>query len=35
MIMWLLTLGNISTNKASWDDRILAELFLVLKDDAV
>ena len=28
-------LGNITTNKASGGDRILAELFQILKDDAV
>ena len=33
--MWSLTSGSISTDRASWDDRVLAELFLVLKDDAV
>ena len=30
-----LALGNITTNKASGGDRILAELFQILKDDAV
>ena len=30
-----LALGSISTNKASGGDRILAELFQILKDDAV
>ena len=30
-----LALGRISTNKASGGDRILAELFQILKDDAV
>ena len=29
------TLGNITTNKASGGDRIPAELFQILKDDAV
>ena len=28
-------LGNITTNKASWGDGILAELFQILKDNAV
>ena len=28
-------LGSITTNKASGDDRIPAELFQILKDDAV
>ena len=32
-IRW--ALGNITTNKASGGDRILAELFQILKDDAV
>ena len=30
-----LALGNISKNKASWGDGIPAEIFQVLKDDAV
>ena len=29
------TLGSITTNKASRDDGILAELFQILKDDAL
>ena len=29
------TLGNITTNRASGGDRIPAELFQILKDDAV
>ena len=29
------SLGNITTSKASGGDRILAELFLILKDDTV
>ena len=29
------TLGSITTNKTSADDRILAELFKILNDDAV
>ena len=29
------SLGAITTNKASGDDRIPAELFIILKDDAV
>ena len=29
------TLGNVTTNKASGGDRIPAELFRILKDDAV
>ena len=32
-VMW--TLGSITTNKASGGDRISAELFQILKDDAV
>jgi len=28
-------LGSITVNKASWDDGIPAELFQILKDDAV
>ena len=28
-------LGNITMNKASWDDGIPVELFQILKDDAV
>ena len=32
-VKWVL--GNITTNKASGGDRILVELFQILKDDAV